>query len=78
VSSRRGRCERKRRVILIRNRRRRPDFEAGATFTDENGSWRITKPNPRGRYYVVTPSRVRSRYGHRHECGGARSRTVRA
>lgn len=78
VSSDMGRCERNRRVILIRNRANKPDFEAGATFTDENGRWSIRKPDPNGRYYVVVPARTRGRYGHRHECGGARSGNVRA
>lgn len=44
-----------------------------STTTNRSGRWRIARPDPQGRYYVVVEAKSGGRYGHRHRCDGARS-----
>ena len=75
VSSTSGRCVKGRSVTLLKRRRGQDDKFVGSDATNGNGVWSISGGR-RGRYYVTVSARIRTRYGHRHSCGGASSRTV--
>ncbi len=78
VSSDRGRCERGRKVTLMRDFRNKPSRAVGSDTTNNNGRYRILKEDPRGRYFVKVSRKLNTPYGHRHDCKGARSGTIRA
>lgn len=77
VSSNRGRCLRRRTVRLIKVRKHKRNRQVGSDATNRNGHYSIPKRNPHGRYKVKVVRRLQTRYGHRHDCGGASSRTIR-
>lgn len=72
-----GRCKRNRNVTLIKARRRKSNVVAGRTTTNRFGNWKIEKPSPRGRYFARVSRRLNTRYGHRHDCKGDRSPTIK-
>lgn len=77
VSSGRARCERGRRVILMKRRSDRPAKKVGSDRTNGNGKYRIDKDSPNGRYFVKVARKLSTPYGHRHDCDGTRSETIR-
>lgn len=76
VSSKRARCERRRRVIVKRERSG-DDRVLGATKTRLSGRWSLGGfEDPRGRYYARTPKKKVEANGVTLVCRAARSRTI--
>jgi hypothetical protein len=78
VSSDRGRCERGRKVTLMRDFKKKPSKAVGSDVTNKKGRYRIVKENARGRYFVKVARKLNTPYGHRHNCKGTRSSTIKA
>jgi hypothetical protein len=82
VNSRRPRCERRRRVALIKERKGISDRVVATTRSNRRGRWSIrVKRRPRGRFYVVVARRARTTgYApgpHLHVCRRDRSGKLR-
>ena len=45
-----------------------PDKFVGDKRTNDNGVWRMSRPDAKGRFYAVVKRRVTGRYAHHHEC----------
>jgi hypothetical protein len=62
----------------MRDFRNKPSKAVGSDTTNDNGRYRIVRDNPRGRFFVKVGRKLNTPYGHRHDCKGARSSTIKA
>lgn len=76
VNSDRASCERGR-VVALRKQKPGKDKVVGRTLTNRRGKWRVSKAEPRGRYYAKVR---RSTAGSTDNiiCTGDRSKAIRA
>lgn len=75
VKSPRPACESRKVVIkkVVDGRNR----VVGSDETNDEGKFRVRKPNARGRYYAKVRGKANGSYGHSHICRAARSDTIR-
>ena len=77
VSSSRGGCRGNRAVTLFKVRKGKSPRASGSDTTNGNGRYNIKKDDPQGRFFVKVSRKLNTPYGHRHDCAGARSETIR-
>jgi hypothetical protein len=69
VVSQRTSCKRNRQVKLFKQKNG-PDQLIATDTTNNNGNWRINRPQANGNFYAKIERRVQASYAHHHECGG--------
>jgi hypothetical protein len=72
VVSQRNSCK-VNRVVKLFKVKDGPDDLIATDTTNNNGNFRISRPQAHGTFYAKIERRVQASYGHYHECGGDRS-----